>query len=96
MMEWFDKYAPGFMYVGREPHLFGNERKTICCGLKSILWRSKIVEVTDPPQPLGQKEYNELGKTVSLMLRMCRTIFVSGKYVVLDNGFCVAKVITEL
>ena len=30
------------------------------------------------------------------MLRMCRPIFGSGKAVVLDSGFCVTKVITEL
>ena len=30
------------------------------------------------------------------MLRMCRPICVSGKYVVLDSVFYVAKVITEI
>ena len=30
------------------------------------------------------------------MLRMCRPIFGSGKAVLLDSGFCVAKGITEL
>ena len=35
------------------------------------------------PQLLGQKEYNDSGKTISLMLRMCRPIFQSGKAVVL-------------
>ena len=33
---------------------------------------------------------------VSLMLRICRPIFGSGKAVVFDSGMCVAKVITEL
>ena len=33
---------------------------------------------------------------VSSMLRMCRPIFGSGKDVVLDSRFCVAKIITEL
>ena len=33
IMEWFNKYYPGFMCVGRKPHLFGNESHTICCGL---------------------------------------------------------------
>ena len=50
----------------------------------------------DIPGPLFQKEYNELGKTVSLMLRMCRPIFVSDKAIVLDNVFCVAKGITDI
>ena len=96
MMEWFNKYAPGFMCVERKPYPFGNERHTISCGLTSILWRAQIVEGKDRPQQIGQREYNELGKTVSLMLRMCRPIFGSGKDVVLDSGFCVAKVIAEL
>ena len=30
------------------------------------------------------------------MLRMCRPIFGTGKAVVLESGFCVAKAITEL
>ena len=54
------------------------------------------MEGKDRPQQLVQKEYNELGKIVSLMLRMCRPIFGSGKAVVLDRGFCVANDITEI
>ena len=37
MMEWFNKWSPGFMCVGRKPQPFGNERHTICCALTSIL-----------------------------------------------------------
>ena len=55
MMEWFNKYIPGFMCVGRKPHIFGNERHTIFCGLTSILWRSQIVEGKYRPRLLGQK-----------------------------------------
>ena len=54
------------------------------------------MEVKYLPQKVGQKEYNELGKVLSLMLRMCRPIFGSGKAVVLYSGFCVTKGITEL
>ena len=50
MMEWFNKYAQGFMRVGCKPHPFGNEIHTICCGLTSILWRSQIVEGKNRPQ----------------------------------------------
>ena len=75
MMEGFNKYAPGFMCVGHKPHTLGNERHTIYCGLTSILWRSQIVEGKDFPRPIGQKEYNNFGKIVSLILRMCRPIF---------------------
>ena len=37
MMEWFKKWSPGCMCVGRNPHPFGNERNTICYALTSIM-----------------------------------------------------------
>ena len=43
MMEWFNKWALGFMCVIRKPHPFGNKRHTICCALTSILWREQIL-----------------------------------------------------
>ena len=55
MMEWFNKYAPEFMCVGRKPHPFINKRHNICCGLTSILCRAQIVEGKYHPQQLGQK-----------------------------------------
>ena len=84
------------MCVGHKPNSFGNENHSICCGLTSILWRSKIVESKYGPRPLGQKEYKKLGKTERLMSRRCRPIFGSGKAVVLDSGFIVAKGITQI
>ena len=84
------------MCVGHKPHPFSNERQTICCGLTSILWISQMVGGKDLPGPLGQKEYNELEKTVSLMLRICRPMFGSRKDVVLDSGFYITKGITDL
>ncbi len=47
-----------------------------------------------PPEIL--LEYNNLGKTVGLMLRCLRSYFTLGKYVVLDSGFCILKGIIEL
>ena len=84
------------MCFGLKPHPFGNERHTIFCGLTCILWISQIAEGKYHPHKLVQKEYNELGKMVSLMLSMCRPIFGSSKAVVLDSVFCVAKFITEI
>ena len=48
------------------------------------------------PQLLCQKEYNEQGKIVSLMLRICRPVFGTGKAVVLYSGLSVAKDITDI
>ena len=94
ILEWFNGYALSFMCVGRKSHTLDNKRHTICCGLTYILWIYQIAEGKDRPQHLGQKEYNELKKMASLMLSICRPIFVSSKAVVLNGGFCVVKGIT--
>ena len=96
MMEWFNKWVPGFMCVGRNPHLFGNEWNTICCALTYILWRAQIVEDKERPSQLGPKKWEETGKTVGIMLRMGEPIFLTVKCVVLDNGFSVSKGSTSL
>ena len=48
------------------------------------------------PQQLCKKEYNELAKMVTLMLRICIPIFGSGKAVVLYSGFFLPKVLQIL
>ena len=68
MMKWFIKWAPGFMFVGRKPHLFVNERHTIFCALSYILWRAQIVEGKYRPTQLGPNKWEELGKNFGLML----------------------------
>ena len=95
-MKWSNKWAPGFLCVGRKPHPFGNEWHTFCCALTTILWRAQIVEGKDRPTELGKKKWEELGKTVGLMLQICEPIFSTGKCVVLDSDFCVSKGITAL
>ena len=47
----------------------------ICCALTPILWRAQIVKGKDRPTELGKKKWEELGKTVGLMLRMCEPVF---------------------
>ena len=96
MMEWFNKWDPGFMCVVRTPHTFGNERHAIFFILTSIMSRSQIVEGKDRPTQFVPKKWEDLGKTVGLMLQMCEPIFSTGKCVVLDSGFFVSKGITAL
>ena len=95
-MEWLNKWDPIFMCVGRKPHPFGNEQHTICCALTSIMWITQTMDNKDRPNQLGKKKWENLGKTVDLMLRMCEPIFSTGKCVVLDSGFCLSKGITDL
>ena len=62
VMEWFNKWSPGFMCVGRKPHPFGNERHTIFCALASILWRAQIMEGKYRPTELGKKKMGRAGE----------------------------------
>ena len=96
MMKWFNKWDTGFMRVGLKPHPFGNERHTIFCALTSILWRAKIVESKYIPTQLGPNKWEDLGKTVGIMLQICEPIYSTGKCVVLESGFCVSNGIKAL
>jgi Transposase IS4 len=96
MMEWTSKYTcPGFMFVLRKPHPFGNEWHSICCGHSGIMFAVELVEGRDHP-PNVPIEFDEKGKTVGLLLRLTRSIWHTGKVVILDSGFCVLAGITAL
>ena len=71
MMEWFNKYSTGFMFVGRNPHPFGNDRHTICCGLTSIIWIAQNIEGKDCPSQRSAKQHQELGMAVGLHMPCC-------------------------
>ena len=69
-MGWYNKYSPGFICVGKNPHPFGNERHMILFSLELILWKAHIVEGRDRSLHRGGKQRQDLGKTVGLMLQM--------------------------
>lgn len=97
MSVWINQYTcPGFMFVPRKPWPFGNEYHTVCCGLSGIMWGIELVEGKDAPRERPKPPYENLGKTVGLLLRMLTPIYHTGKVVVLDSGFCVVKGIVEL
>ena len=56
----------------------------------------EMVEGKDRPRELAVPEFSSYGKTAGLMLRMLKSYFGAGKYVILDSGFCVLKAIIEL
>jgi Transposase IS4 len=97
MMEWTSQFTcPGFMFVPRKPHPFGNEWHSICCGISGIMYAVELVEGKDSPIGLT-KEFHEMKqKTVALLLRLTKRLWHTGKVVVLDSGFCVLKGLIEL
>ena len=57
MSIWINMFScPGFIFVPRKPHPFGNEYHTICCCKSGILWQMELVEGKDrPPEALPPK-----------------------------------------
>ena len=95
MSPWTNKYCPGYMFVPRKPHPFGNEYHTIADGDqgKAIMWRAKIQEGKDKPMdgnnPRYPSQFECYSTTAKLMLEMSKLLFNSGKIVTMDSGFCV-------
>lgn len=97
MSKWLNEYTcPGFMVVPRKPWPIGNEYHTIACGVSGLLYAMELVEGKDEPRERPRKEFQNLGKTVGLLLRLTRSLWGTGKTIVLDSGFCVLKGIVEL
>lgn len=87
---------PGWVYCPRKPHPFGNEYHTACCGVSGIMFTMEMVEEKDRCWELGAAEFSVYGNTAGLMLRMLKSYFGTGKYMILDSGFCVLKALIEL
>lgn len=97
MSTWYTRWTcPGWMFVPRKPHPFGNEYHVNNCGLWGVMYFIELVEGKDRPQELPPPRFNELGKTVGLVLRMCQPLFATGKCVVMDSGFCVVDALIKL
>lgn len=54
------------------------------------------MEGKDRPKDSPPSEYNDLGKTVGLCLRLAKSIHGSGNVVIMDSGFYVVQSIVEL
>jgi hypothetical protein len=92
MSIWYIRYTyPGWMFVPRKPHHFGNEYHSICCALSGIMFGIELVEGKSSP-PERPRDINETqGKTVALLLRLCKPLYTTGKVVILDSGFFFCK-----
>ena len=96
MSIWHNRWTcPGWVFCPRKPHPFGNEYHTACCGMSGILFSVEMVEGKDHPQQIKEK-WSELGRTTGLLMRLLSSYFATGRYVVLDSGFCVLRALIEL
>lgn len=97
MSIWCNRWTcPGWVFCPRKPHAFGNEYHDIACGMSNILFRILMVEGRDAPTERPEGQFEKYGSTTYLLLELCRTIFHSGRVVILDSGFCVLKALVKL
>ena len=60
--------------------------------MSGILFVVELVEVNSHPCQFGPLEFEDLGKnTVGLLLHIMKSYFATGRYVILDYGFCFLK-----
>ena len=85
------------MYVPRKPHPAGNEYHTIaCCGWQ-VCFALELMKGKDTPPQAPPLEFSAVwGKTASLLLRLTKSVHKTGRYVILDSGFCVLLAIVAL
>jgi hypothetical protein len=94
---WHNMYTcPGLIFCPHKLHPFGNEYHTSCCVLSGILFSMDLAEGKDWPKVLKKPEYENLGKTTGLLLRILKSNIATCKYAILDLGFCVLKGSVEL
>ena len=75
MQEWIINYTcPDWIYFGRKPRPFGNERHTIACGLSKTMWFADISEGRDIPCEHRRPEFDDIEKTVGTIMSCTRPI----------------------
>ena len=75
---------------------FGNEYLNEGCVESDIIWALELWEGKDWPPQLNNKPFDDIRKTVGTLLRLTEPVWGSGRFFVLDSGFCVLKVIVDL
>ena len=74
-----------------------NESHTDCCELYSILFVVYFVEGKDYPRQASTLEIEDISRnTVGLFSRTMKRYFATGRYVIIDSGFCVLKRLIQL
>ena len=59
MQEWISKYnCNAWIFIIRKSPPFGNERRTIACGLLTIMWFAEIVEGMERHRERGRPEFD--------------------------------------
>ena len=101
MMEWMNKFCPGWQYVARKPMPWGNLFHTCACAVSKIIFSLEIFEGKDRPPWMPAAEFedrfntNAVNKTKvgGLIMRMAKPLFKRKCIVVHDSGFSSVHVV---
>jgi hypothetical protein len=98
VMRWLtQRTCPGWMFLPRKPWPFGGESHTIADKANNVIFRLGYSEGRDRPTGTRKEFEGEYGQgVISMLLRLCKTVFGSGRTVYLDSGFCVLQGIVAL
>ena len=80
--------CPGWMFVPRKPHPFGNQYHTVTCAKSKVIYNVDIFEGKDQPRVVSKKDFEGRGATAGLMVRMTKLLQGTSNMVVVDSGFC--------
>ena len=83
--------CPGWVCCPCKPRPFWNEYHSAWCALLVIVFVLEIVCDKDHPKELSNPKYEDLSKTVGLLLWMVLSVFNTRRYIVLDSGFFFLK-----
>ena len=98
VMRWLtQRTCPGWMCLPRKPWQFGGESHTIADKDNCVIFGMEYSEGKDRPTGATREFEREHGQgVVSMLLRLCKSIFSTARTVHLDSGFCVLLGIVAL
>ena len=94
MSVWMNKFIfPGFVFYPCKPHTKGNKYHTICCFESGMTYIWESVDGMDNLVPMGRPELKISShmKTIGFMLQLTRSVWSTGKAVIMDSDLCVLK-----
>ena len=80
MSIWFNQWTCPVFFCPRKLHPYGNEYHTIFCAICGIMYRFELVMGKDSPFWASNDSTNAKGNTVGLLLRLCKSLYSTGKF----------------
>ena len=92
IQKWINPYTcPRWMFVPSKPHPFWNDYQKIVCAKSRFIYNVDIMEKRDQPIVINKNQFEQKGEMAGFMLRTKKSLWGTGKVVVMDTGFFVLE-----